>query len=52
LHATDDLEFAVGLRYSHDDKTSGYASSTDNRSTIAGFIAALKTVEARRKPIC
>jgi outer membrane receptor protein involved in Fe transport len=39
---TERLEVSGGLRYSHDDKTSSFASSvTNGRSILGGFIGAL-----------
>jgi iron complex outermembrane receptor protein len=39
--ATDRLEFAGGLRYTRDDKTTGYASSVANGRSIAGGLLAV-----------
>jgi iron complex outermembrane recepter protein len=41
LHLTGSLELTAGVRYSHDDKTSGYTSTSANRSIVAGVLAAL-----------
>jgi len=51
LRATDKLEFEGGLRYSHDDKTSGYAAATNGRSVLAGFLAALSQPAAVRNQL-
>ncbi|MET4684319.1 TonB-dependent receptor [Brevundimonas faecalis] len=39
--ATDRLEFAGGVRYTRDDKTTGYASSVANGRSIAGGLLAV-----------
>ncbi|MFA4950942.1 TonB-dependent receptor [Brevundimonas sp.] len=39
--ATERLEFAAGLRYTTDDKTTGYASSVANGRSIAGGLLAI-----------
>lgn len=50
--ATDKLEFSVGGRYTHEDKTSGFASSVNNgRSIIGGFVGALTQPAATRAQI-
>jgi outer membrane receptor protein involved in Fe transport len=42
FRVTDRLELGVGLRYSHDDKTSGTSAAVLNgRSILGGFIGAL-----------
>lgn len=48
LHATDALEFSAGLRYTHDDKSSGFSSMTKNRSIIRGVLVALAQPAATR----
>jgi len=46
---TDRLELGLGVRYSHDDKTSGYTASVLNgRSILGGFIGALSQAPATR----
>lgn len=41
FQATDRLELSAGLRYTRDDKTTGYASQVDNgRSTLGGILGA------------
>ena len=48
VHATDSLELTAGLRYSHDDKSSGYAGQTRDRSIIRGVLVALAEPAAIR----
>ena len=41
FQATDRLELSAGLRYTTDDKTTGYAAQVDNgRSTLGGILGA------------
>lgn len=40
--ATERLEFSGGLRYTRDDKTTGYASSVDRRSVAGGLLAIIQ----------
>ena len=50
--ATDRLEFSLGGRYSHDEKTSGFSSSVNNgRSIIGGFVGALSQPAAVRNSL-
>lgn len=39
---TDRLTVSAGLRYTHDDKTSGFASSVNGRSALGGLIGAAR----------
>ncbi|MDQ8755641.1 TonB-dependent receptor [Sphingosinicella sp. LHD-64] len=49
FRVTDRLELGVGLRYSHDDKTSGTSAAVLNgRSILGGFIGALSLPAAQR----
>jgi outer membrane receptor protein involved in Fe transport len=41
FHATDSLEFNAGLRYSHDDKSSGCFAQDGDRSMLHSVLAAL-----------
>ena len=41
LHATEQLEFEGGVRYTHDDKTSSYSGTSADRSVLGGLIGAL-----------
>ncbi|HYE42822.1 MAG TPA: TonB-dependent receptor [Caulobacteraceae bacterium] len=41
FQATDRLELQAGLRFSSEDKTSGYLSTATDRSILAGFLAAM-----------
>ena len=40
--ATDRLEFSGGVRYTRDEKTTGYASSVDRRSVAGGLLAIIQ----------
>ena len=51
MRATDKLEFEGGVRYSHDDKTTGYSALTGSRSVLGGFIAALSEPAAVRNAL-
>jgi len=42
------LELTGGIRYSYDDKRSGYSSTARNRSIIGGFLAAMKQTGTTR----
>jgi outer membrane receptor protein involved in Fe transport len=46
FHATGKLEFSAGVRYSHDDKTSGYQSRVGDRSILGGVIGLEETAKA------
>ena len=46
FRVTDRLELAAGVRYTHDDKTSGYASRIDNGRSILGSLLALGAIPA------
>lgn len=47
--ATERLELGLGVRYSHDDKTSAFSSAVLNgRSILGGFIGALGQAEPTR----
>lgn len=48
LHLLDGLELTGGIRYSHDDKRSGYTSTARNRSIVGGFLAALRQTGTTR----
>jgi outer membrane receptor protein involved in Fe transport len=48
FHVTDKFEIGAGIRYSHDDKTSGIAASVNSRSILGGFIGALGLPAAQR----
>jgi iron complex outermembrane receptor protein len=41
---TDRLELSAGLRYTHDDKTAGFASQVDNGRSIVGSLLALSAI--------
>ncbi|MDI1282499.1 TonB-dependent receptor [Brevundimonas sp.] len=44
FRVTDRLELAAGVRYTHDDKTSGYAASIDNGRSVLGSLLALGAI--------
>ena len=49
LRVTDRLELGAGLRYTHDDKTSGFTAAVLNgRSVLGGLIGALSQPAATR----
>ena len=49
VHVTPQFELGAGLRYTHDDKTTGIVSSVVNgRSILGGFIGALSQPAATR----
>lgn len=48
LRPWEGIEFSGGLRYSHDEKRSGYFSSAANRSIIGGFLGAMRQTGATR----
>jgi iron complex outermembrane receptor protein len=41
---TDRLEVSAGVRYTHDDKTSGFSSQVDNGRSIVGSLLALGAI--------
>jgi iron complex outermembrane receptor protein len=41
---TDRLEVSAGVRYTHDDKTTGFASQVDNGRSIVGSLLALGAI--------
>ena len=45
---SEQFEISAGLRYTHDDKTSGYASSVEDRSILGGLIALSSIPAAQR----
>ncbi len=52
FHVTDRFDIGGGIRYSHDDKTSGITASVLNgRSILGGFIGALGLPVAQRTPL-
>ena len=49
LHVTDNFELGGGIRYTHDDKSSGITAAVLNgRSILGGFIGALSLPTAQR----
>jgi len=44
FRVTDRLELAAGVRYTHDDKTTGYAASIDNGRSVLGSLLALGAI--------
>ncbi|CAN5687271.1 TonB-dependent receptor [soil metagenome] len=49
FHVTDKFEIGAGIRYTHDDKSSGISAAVLNgRSTLGGFIGALGLPAAQR----
>lgn len=49
FHVTDRFEIGGGIRYSHDDKTTGFESAVLNgRSILGGFVGALSQPAATR----
>ncbi|MBO9711406.1 TonB-dependent receptor [Sphingomonas sp.] len=49
FHVTDSFEVGGGIRWSHDDKTTGFSSAVQNgRSILGGFIGALSQPAATR----
>lgn len=52
FHITDRFDIGGGIRYSHDDKTTGITASVLNgRSILGGFIGALGLPAAQRTPL-
>tara|TARA_R110002124_G_scaffold236556_2_gene401788 strand:+ start:2933 stop:5446 length:2514 start_codon:yes stop_codon:yes gene_type:complete len=46
FRVTDRFELAAGVRYTRDDKTTGYAASIDNGRSVLGSLLALSAIPA------